>query len=157
MTFSSWWQGNPPVDRPDYELLTVQYRSSSNPEPGRGQAVYSDPDAYYIRRPIAPTYDRAWQGFQKQNPQSLNQYAYRHYGMGMHVPGTDPPASPYTANPMQNQAAYLQTIQKNAAHPGAVGPGMTWMPNPTSPGTTASAYAASTPSVWRSILNRLGF
>jgi hypothetical protein len=121
--------------------------------PGESAGLNLQPNVFYTRPPATPTYDRAWQGFQKENALALLQYGSRHPGMGPHVPGTDPPDSVYETNPMRLLSARFARVNKVPADAGAVGPGMAWMPNPSNP--TASYAPQGAPSLWSTIWSRL--
>lgn len=119
--------------------------------------VILHPDDLYVRKPGTQPFDKAWQGFQKENPLANLQYASAHPGMGPHVPGTWPSESPYFSNTMQWMAAKNPTVQKNPSQSGAMGPGLPWVPNPTAPTAAGSAYAEQTAAPWwRTALHRLG-
>ena len=112
-----------------------------------------EPDVDYVRTPAAPLLDRAWQGWQKENALALLQYSSRHPGMGPHVPGTDPPESVYESNPMRYLVSRGDRVDKVPAAVGAIGPGMSWVPNPTNP--TATYAPEQSGGLMASIVRRL--
>ncbi|MGH7745254.1 MAG: hypothetical protein ACREQ5_10720 [Candidatus Dormibacteria bacterium] len=135
-----------------YHMTGQGYWGADQVSPVSGRPpMRLEPDVDYVKVPPGPLFDRAWQGFQKENALAALQYASRHPGMGPHVPGTDPPGSVYERNTMQYLKAGLPTTQKMPADVGAVGPGLDWMPNPTSP---SPSYVGEAPSVWQTIWRR---
>lgn len=134
-------------------MTGIGYTGASAPGRAGRAPMILNPAVDYVAVGPGPPMDRVWQGFQKENALALLQYGSRHPGMGPAVPGTDPPASVYDRNPMQLLSAKLATTQKVPAGVGAVGPGLDWMPNPTSP--TASQPPPGAPSLVQTIMRRL--
>lgn len=107
-----------------YEYTGTGYRASD---------VHIHPDDLYVRVPGTQPYDRAWQGVQKDN--AISSLASASVWVGLQPLGGLGSVNDavYPVNPMRFMGVANRTTQKAPGRTGAVGPGMTWMPNPTEP------------------------